>query len=362
MTVPIANPVVSDSAKDAVIDVLDSGMLADGEYVRSFEEAFAEYVGVKHAVATSSGTTALHAMLEASGIGDGDVVITSPFSFIASANAVVHAGATPMFADIRAETYAMDPGAVREAIRRHDDVAALLPIHLYGLPADMDAFRRIAADHDLLLFADAAQAHGGEIGERKAGSIADAAAFSFYPTKNMTTGEGGMVVTDDAELARNVRQLIDHGQVGRYRHEVLGYNYRMTNIQAAIGGEQLSRLPGWIKRRRENARRLTEQLSGVDAVIKPATPPGRTHAFHQYTVRVPNRAEVKRRLENADIGYGVYYPTTIPEQPAYGLDVDCPTARRAAEEVISLPIHPRVTGNEIKLIADVLLGGIEGSL
>jgi len=359
VTVPIAAPDISEAAKAAVCEVLDSGMIADGEYVRQFESAFADYVGTEHAIATSSGTTALHAQLEAAGIGDDDVVVTSPFSFAASANAIKHAGATPVFADVDSETSNLDPDATRALLQRRDDVTALMPVHLYGLPADMEPFRDMAAEFDLLLFEDAAQAHGATYHGEMVGSLGDAAAFSFYPTKNMTTGEGGMITTDDDEIAERARKVINHGRTGTYEHEFAGYNYRMTNIQAVIGMEQLQRLPGWVERRRENAGTLTARLADETHVETPRVPENRTHAFHQYTVLAEDREAMQSSLESVDVGYGVYYPMTIPDQPAYGLDVDMPVARRLAEKVLSLPVHPQVTGEDIGRIIDGVRGALE---
>jgi len=354
MSIPIANPVVSEEAKKAVEDVLDSGMLAEGEVVRAFEEEFADYVGTDHAVATSSGTTALHAMLEAVGVDEGDAVLTTPFSFISTANSVVHAGAEPVFADIDEETYNLDPEAAKEVLERRDDVAAIMPVHLYGLPADMDAFRELADEHGAYLLEDAAQAHGAEYGGEKVGYIGDAAAFSFYPTKNMTTGEGGMVTTDDDEIAEKARQVVDHGRTEGYEHAFVGYNYRMTNVHAAIGRDQLRRLPEWVEKRRRNARMLDEGL-GDSSLVTPHEPDGTKHSYHQYTVRTEAREELKRSLKDNSIGYGVYYPLPIPHQPAYNRDERYPEAERASEEVISLPVHQNVSEEDIRQIIDAVL-------
>lgn len=354
MTVPIAAPEVSDAAKNAVAEVLESGMIADGEHVRQFESEFADYVGTEHAIATSSGTTALHTMLAAAGIGEDDVVLTTPFSFVASANAIVHAGGTPVFADIDPETFNLDPEAAREVIQQRGDVTAIMPVHLYGLPAEMDAFRDLAAEFDLQLFEDAAQAHGATYRGEMVGSLADAAAFSFYPTKNMTTGEGGMVTTDDDEVAERARKLVNHGRSGTYEHELIGYNYRMTNIQAVIGLDQLHRLPEWVDSRQTNAEQLTDRLRDIEGLRTPVVPDERTHSFHQYTVVTDDRAAVKSTLDSADVGYGVYYPTTIPDQPAYETDATVPVARRLATDVLSLPIHPQVDNHAIETIADVV--------
>lgn len=354
MTIPIANPEISEAARNAVDDVLQSGMIADGEVVRAFEKEFAEYVGTDHAVATANGTAALHVMLEAAGIGEGDAVITTPFSFIASANAIVHAGAEPVFGDIDSETYNLDPATVRPILEARDDVAGILPVHLYGLPADMGALRELASAFDVWLFEDAAQAHGATYDGEMAGSIGDAGAFSFYPTKNMTTGEGGMVVTDDDDVADRVRKLIDHGRIDRYHHDIVGYNYRMTNLQAAIGREQLTRLPAWLETRRANAAGLSDHLQENYSVTPQSVPDGRRHAFHQYTIRTNVRGRVIDELDNAEIGYGIYYPETIPGQRAYGHHQESPAAERLTEEVISIPIHPRLSDADIERIAGAI--------
>jgi dTDP-4-amino-4,6-dideoxygalactose transaminase len=354
MTVPIANPTISEAAKEDVLEVIDSGMLAAGDIVREFEDAFASYVGVNHAIAMSSGTTALQITLESAGIGEGDTVVTSPFSFIASANAVRHADASVVFADIRPNTYNLDPVAVRSMLERRDDIDAVMPVHLYGLPADMDAFRAIADDYDVKIFEDAAQAHGATVGGDHVGSIGTAGAFSFYPTKNMTTGEGGMVTTDDPELAGRARRLINHGREGKYQHTTVGYNFRMTNLQAAIGLEQVDRLPGWVEGRRANAERLTDRLDAISGIKTPTIPDGRTHAFHQYTIRTGRRSDLKERLKRNDVGYGVYYPNPIPDQPAYDVSVDVPHARAASEGVLSLPVHPNVSQSNIKKIVETI--------
>lgn len=358
MSIPIANPQISEEAKDAVCDVLDSGMLADGEVVREFESEFADYVGTEHAVATANGTTALQVMLEAAGIGEGDVVLTTPFSFIASANAIVHAGAEPVFADVDPETYNLNPSSVRDVLANRDDVTAIMPVHLYGLPAQMAEFRSIADEHDLLLFEDAAQAHGATFQGKTTGSLGDAGAFSFYPTKNMTTGEGGIVTTDDPKLAERARRLVNHGRTDTYEHAQVGYNFRMTNVGAAIGREQLRRLPSWLKKRRRNAVALTEGLADIPGIETPTVPDDRSHAFHQYTVKVSDRAAVKTALDAADIGYGIYYPLTIPSQPAYDRAVTVPVSKNLTDEVLSLPVHPKVENEAIETIVSAVRQGV----
>jgi perosamine synthetase len=354
--IPIANPDIGDEEHSRVSDVLDSGMLADGPVVREFEDEFAQYCGVDHGVATSNGTTALHAAFEALGLGDGDRVLTSPFSFIASANSIRLSGAEPVFADIDPGTYNLDPDAVEATIREYDgDVDAILPVHLYGLPANMPRLAEVADEYDCWLVEDAAQAHGARIDGERVGSFGDAACFSFYPTKNMTTGEGGMVVTDDEAIADRTAQFVNHGRTGggAYAHAEVGHNFRMTSIAAAIGRAQLEKLDDYIEMRRANAARLTEGL-GQSSVQTPDEPDEYTHVYHQYTIRTANRDELQKTLQERNIGYGVYYPTPIHEQPAYDeMNVSAPHAERATKEVLSLPVHPMLNEDDIDRIIEV---------
>jgi dTDP-4-amino-4,6-dideoxygalactose transaminase len=353
MSIPIANPQISEAAKEAVCDVLDSGMLADGEVVRKFESEFADFVGTEYAVATCNGTAALQVMLEAAGIGEGDVVLTTPFSFIATANAIRHTGAEVAFADVRSDTYNLDPRDVRAVLEECDNVTALMPVHLYGLPAAMDTFRALAEDYDILLFEDAAQAHGAKYGGQMVGSIGKAGAFSFYPTKNMTTGEGGMVTTDDRQLVERIRRLINHGRTGEYEHSEIGYNYRMTNIQAAIGRSQLERLPEWVKARRSNAEGLIQGLNQVTDVTTPVVPDDRKHAYHQFTVTTKKRNKLRSALEGAEIGYGIYYPKPITDQASYKRENQFSITNSLCQTVLSLPVHPYVEENDIRNIVSV---------
>jgi dTDP-4-amino-4,6-dideoxygalactose transaminase len=354
--VPLAEPRLDAAEEDAVLGVLRDGQLADGPAVRAFESAFADYCGAAHGVATASGTAALHAALHAVGVGEGDVVVTTPFSFAASANAVRHCGATPVFADVDPETYNLDPAAVAAAAEAHD-ADAVLAVHLYGLPADVEALRTVADRHDLLLVEDAAQAHGAAYRGERAGTFGDAAAFSFYPTKNVTTGEGGMVTTDDPAVAERAARFVDHGQTDRYHHVEAGYNYRMTSIAAAIGSVQLEKLPAFNEARRANAERLTERLSAVPEVTTPTEPPGRRHVYHQYTVQAPDRDGLRAHLDDAGVGTGVYYPVPIHEQPPYvDRGTSAPVAERLADEVLSLPVHPGVSEADVDRIATAVEG------
>jgi dTDP-4-amino-4,6-dideoxygalactose transaminase len=340
--------------------VLDSGQLAQGETVRRFEEAFAAWLGVREAVAVNSGTAALMLALQAHGLGPGDEVITSPFSFISSANAALYLGARPVFADVRADDFNIDPAEVEAKVTPR--TKALMPVHLYGQPARMDELTEIAQRHSLILVEDAAQAHGAETGGRRAGTFGSGC-FSFYPTKNMTTGEGGMVSTDDAGLAARLRKLRDQGQTERYHHDLLAYNWRMTEIEAALGLVQLSRLEERNEERRANAAYLSQHLRGV---ITPVERPDCRHVYHQYTVRAPGRRDALRdHLSERGVGSQVYYPLPIHKQKLYlelGYKDDLPVAERLCEEVLSLPVHPSLTGEELERIVEAVnsfFGGAE---
>jgi dTDP-4-amino-4,6-dideoxygalactose transaminase len=351
--IPIANPELGEPETERVSAVIESGMLADGDEVREFEQEFAEFCGVKRGVATSNGTTALHAALEALEIGDGDRVLTTPFSFIATANAIRHTGAEPVFGDIDPATYNLDPAVARETART-EDVDAILVVHLYGCPAEMGAFVDLASDLKVPLVEDCAQAHGAAYRGDRIGSFGDIACFSFYPTKNMTTGEGGIVLTDRPEVADRAERFADHGRTDDGTHATVGHNFRMTNLAAAMGRAQLERLPTFLERRRENAARLTDGLSGTEPSL-PTEPEHVRHAYHQYTVRTADRRGLRDHLAAHDIGASVYYPDCIHEEPAYD-DVthDAPKAERAAAEVLSLPVHPNVSPDDIDRITEVI--------
>ncbi len=359
--IPIAKPLMGEEEKAAVLAVLESGQLAQGEEVARFEEGFARFCGVKHAIATSSGTTALHIALLALGIGPGDEVVTTPFTFIASANAVLFCGARPAFCDIEPHTFNLDPESAEAVIRRRraqgKRVRAILPIHLFGHLCDMPAILDLAARYDLLVLEDACQSHGASLNGKKAGSFATGC-FSFYPTKNMTTGEGGMITTDDDAVAERCRLLRDHGQRRRYHHEMLGYNFRMTNIAAAIGRAQLEKLPRYTERRICNATYLTAHLQDLPHVVPPTVRPGYIHVFHQYTIRIRgDRDRAVEELRARGIGTGVYYPLPVHQQPLYrqmGYDDTLPEAERACREVLSLPVHPALTEDELKAIVEAV--------
>ena len=350
----IALPQIGVEEKAAVLEVLSSGQLVQGPRVREFEERFAAWCGVRHAVAASSGTSALHAALLAHEIGEGDEVITSPFSFIASANCALFVGARPVFADIEPDYFTLDPEDVIRKITPRTRV--IIPVHLYGQPCNMDAIAAIAGAHRLVIIEDACQAHGAVFRGRRVGAWGTAC-YSFYPTKNMTTVEGGMITTNDDRISERARLIRDHGAPKRYQHELLGYNLRLNELQAAIGLAQLPRLAGWNAQRQANAAYLTERLNGVPGVVTPSVREGAIHVFHQYTLRVKDRATLARRLSRRGIGYGTYYPTPIHRQPLYrrlGYDDDLPCADAASREVLSLPVHPSLSLIDLDRIVDAV--------
>ena len=354
--IPISKVDVAD-AEPLVLDVLRSGSLAQGPMVARLEQAFAEVVGVPHAIAVNSGTTALVAALQALELAPGDEVITSPFTFVATLNAILEAGATARFADIREDDFAVDPAAVDATVAER--TAALLPVHLYGQTADMAPLTEIARRSGLHLVEDAAQAHGAGYEGRGAGSFG-LGCFSFYATKNVTTGEGGMITTADAVLADRLRVLRNQGMRARYRYELAGHNYRMTDLHAAVGLPQVTRIAEITARRRHNAARLTEGLAGLDGVRLPVELPGRSHVWHQYTVLLPEPADRDRvvdRLTAAGVGSGVYYPRTVFDHDCFRDDprvvvADVPVAESVARRCLSLPVHQHLTDDELDTVVD----------
>jgi perosamine synthetase len=354
--IPIARPLIGDDERAAVEQVLRSGGIAQGPEVAAFEEEFSTIVGGRHCVAVNSGTSALHLGLLAAGITPGDEVIVPSFTFAATANAVRLAGAEPVFVDIDPTTYAISPDAVAAAIGPR--TAALLPVHLYGHPAAMDELGELARRHGLLVMEDAAQAHAAALHGRPVGTFGNVAAFSFYPTKNMTTGEGGMIVTDDERVARQARLLRNQGMEARYRNEIVGFNTRMTDIAGAIGRVQLARLTGWTKVRQDNAARLTEALA--DIVETPRVAEGAEHVYHQYTVRCQDRDRIVAELPRRGVGAAVYYPVPVHRLPSFGLALDLPETERAADEVLSLPVGPHLHEGDIDRIVEVVSEVVAG--
>ncbi len=355
--IPLNRPLLGREEAEAVSSALRTGQIAAGPRVRAFEEAFAAYIGTKYAVATSSGTAALHVALMSAGIGPGDRVITTPFTFAATANAVLFCGATPVFVDIDPSTLNLSPPAVAEAAQ-DPKVKALIVVHLYGLPCDMEEIVAVVRDRGILLIEDCAQAHGAAYRGRRVGTFGHISTFSFYATKNMTTGEGGMLLTDDAQIAGRARAIINHGAYQKYRHERLGYNYRMTDIAAALGLVQLRKLPGFNRARRRNAAYLSERFQGLRWLEVPPYPADRLPVFHQYTVRVRDRDKFCAHLAARGVGYGIHYPLPLHRQPLYRQlgygRVSLPESERAAQEVVSLPVHPGLTSRDLETIAEVV--------
>jgi perosamine synthetase len=355
--IPVARPLIGEEEKEAVLAVLQSGQLAQGSRTEAFERTFAEYIGTRHAIAVNSGTAALIVALQAHGVGPGDEVITSPFSFIATATSILACGATPVFADVDPFDLNLDPSRVEAAIT--PKTKAVMPVHIFGHPARIAEIADLCASRGLALIEDAAQAHGAEHQGRRVGRFGSGC-FSFYPTKNMTTGEGGIITTDDDEIARMSRIIRNHGQERRYYHEYFGLNWRMTDLSAAIGNVQMRHLEDWNMARIANAEALSSRLRSLElphgAVRLPEVRPGDRHVFHQYTIRLESgRDEVQKRLETAGVGSAIHYPIPIHQQPiikqlGHG-DFDLPVAEQASRQVLSLPIHPSLSDGDIERIA-----------
>jgi perosamine synthetase len=359
--IPIARPLLGEEEADVAARVIRSGMLASGPEVAAFEEEFAAYSGVRHAIAVSNGTTALHAALLGAGIGHGDEVIVPSFTFIATATAVSMCGGVPVFADVRPDLFTLDMEAVPELVTPR--TKAIVGVHLFGQPFDLGPALDLCADRGLALIEDAAQAHGAEWRGQRVGSFGTAGCFSFYPTKNMTTGEGGMITTGDDGLAARIRRLINHGQAEKYLHTGLGYNYRMTDIGGAIGRVQLRRLPGFNERRQSNGAHLSSHIE-APGIVPPAVGDDRTHVYHQYVVTVTDdcplsRDELAAHLRDRGIGSAVHYPIPVHEQPLYRGTAPpdaCPVAADLARRVLSLPVHPGIGPVELETIVGAVNG------
>lgn len=360
--IPIAKPIIEEDEIEEVVAVLKTGMIAQGPKVAEFEEKFADYIGVDYAVAVNSGTAALHVALLSAGIGPGDEVITTPFTFAATGNSVLYTGARPVFVDICPDTFNINPELIEEAIS--DKTKAILPVQLYGQSADMNSINKIAKAHDLIVIEDAAQAHGAELDGKRVGSLGDMGCFSFYPTKNMTTGEGGIITTNSDRLADSCRVYRAHGSHSKYSHTELGYNFRMTDIGAAIGVAQLRKIEDFNRRRNSNAEYLTEAIKDIGGIQAPFKADNARHVYHQYTIRVDgsSRDDFVGFLNDNGIGTGVHYPIPLYNQDLYkklGYDMVCEEADKAAASVISLPVHPSLTDSDLDEIIKVLKQGSE---
>jgi perosamine synthetase len=363
--IPINLPKIDEAEVQAVVKVLRSGVLTSGlgagPMVKEFEESFAKLCGVKNAIAVNTGTAALHSALMAVGVKQGDEVILPSFTFVATAEAVVLAGGKPVFADIDAETYNLSPDSVKEAITKK--TKAILPVDLYGFSADMKPMRELSEKYGLALVEDAAQAHGATYQGKPAGTFSDAACWSLYASKNITTGEGGVVTTNNDDIAENLRMIRTHGEKAKYASLMLGNNYRMSEIQAAIGCVQLGKLPLFVKKRRDNSQELTKILENTQKLKLPFETKDQQHSWYLYTARLTTGTEIKRNklldeLRKIGIGAEAYYVNPVNEMPFYRENyggAKLIETEKAAKQVFSLPIHPGVTDEQIKFIGQSTL-------
>jgi perosamine synthetase len=351
----MAAPMMGDQEVDAVREVLESGFLTNGPWTRRFEERMAERHGTAHGVAFANGTVALAAMYLAAGIGPGDEVIVPSFTFFSTCTSVLHVGATPVFADIEPDTFNLDPADVARRITPR--TKAIVPVHYAGQPAQMDAFAELGRAHGIRIFEDAAEAHGASFGGRPAGSLGDAAMFSFTPTKNITTGEGSVVTTDDDELAQQMRLLRNHGMTRQYHHEILGWNWRLSDILSAVGCCQMDRLDDIIATKRANAAHLGQILADIPGVVPPAAPSDREHVYMIYPLLVDldRRPAVTAALDAAGIEWRVYFPPAHLQPVFAGAEVpSLPVTEDVASRIVCIPFHAKLTRAELDEIAATL--------
>lgn len=362
----INEPSLGREEIDAVVNVLKGGIITEksgmGPKVLEFERNFAKYVGTKHAVALSSGTAALHAALMAADVKAGDEIIVPSLTFAATVGPILMTGAKPVFADIDADTYSTTSESIEKIISRK--TKAVIPVHLYGLPADMDPIVETARQHGILVIDDAAQAHGGSYNGRFVGSIGDMTCFSFYAGKNMTTGEGGMVTTSDDDLEQALREVRNHGEKRPYWVTRLGHNFRMSEIVAAIGVVQLEKLQSFLEKRRANAEYLTENLSVFGKLQLPREPDGRKHSWYVYTVRVRGanagkRNKIVEKLRSKNIEARIFYETPVHLLPLYkdmqGLRrAPLIETEKAARQVFSIPVHPKLLPDDLEYVCETL--------
>lgn len=350
--IPPAKPLIGDDERHAVDRVLQSGMIAQGPEVAAFEQEFSEHFGLQRpCVAVNSGTSGLHLGLLSAGIGAGDEVIVPSFTFAATANSVALTGATPIFADIAPDTFCLDPKDVESKIT--DRTRGIMPVHLYGHPADMGAFDEITASRDIQLFEDAAQAHGAKLNGKPVGSFGSFATFSLYPTKNMTSGEGGMVSARDSEFERVLKLYRNQGMEKQYHNEVVGFNNRMTDIHAAIGRVQLTKIAAWTAARQSNAKFYDENLRGVAV---PPVRPGAEHVYHQYTIRIEDdRDGFSAALKDEfGVGSGMFYPVPNHRLKPFSVELELPHTETAAQQCLSIPVHPSVGERERERVVEAV--------
>jgi perosamine synthetase len=362
MNIPITKVIISDDEKKAVMDVLDSGAIASGKVVEEFENKFADYIGCKYAIAVNSGTAALHAAIYALNLKENDEVITTPFTFIATANPVLLHNAKVIFADIDEKTFCISPEKIKEKIT--PNTKAIITVDLYGNMCNYNEILKIAKDNNLIIIEDSCQAHGSMYNNVKAGNVGDISCFSFYPTKNMMTGEGGMITTNNDNFAKIMKSFRNHGQSSQYEYDDIGLNYRMMNIQATIGIKQLEKLPDFIKKRRNNANYYYSNLSNVDGLILPYVDENVFHSFHQFTIKIDkekfgiSRDELFEYLNNNGIGARIYYPKPLHMHKNFlklsSDDNDFPISKEISEKVISLPVHPYITTEELEYVVKII--------
>ncbi len=359
--IPISQVILGADEEALVLEVLRSGMLAQGPKVAELERMFADLTSTSHAIAVTSGTTALVLAIEALRLEPGDEVITSPFTFAATLNAILEAGATARFADIDPATFGVTAATLEPSTGPR--TRALMPVHLYGLAGGIEAISTLGAAHEWTVIEDAAQAHGAAVDGRPVGSFG-IGCFSLYGTKNVTTGEGGMITLDDDELADRMRVLRNQGMRQRYQYEVPGHNYRMTDLQAAVGIPQMARLETINAARRSNAARLVEGLDGIEGFIVPSTPTGHDHVWHQFTVRVTaaarrSRDELVEALTERGIGCGIYYPKLVHDYDCYRAHPrvridETPVAAEVVDQVLSLPVHPGLSSTDVDQVIETV--------
>jgi len=348
---------IKNEIDGAIQEVINNSAFIMGENVEEFENEFAKFCGVKYGLGTSSGTTALHLALLVCGLKGGDEVITVPYTFIATTEAVSHTGAKVVFVDIDDRSYTMDPEKIEAAITER--TKAIIPVHLFGHPADMDKIIEVAKKHNLIVIEDACQAHGAEYKGKRVGSLGDISCFSFYPGKNLGAyGDAGMVVTDNGELAEKISLLRNHGYEKKYYHKMEGYNYRLDGIQAAILRVKLRHLEGWTEKRRKNAKLYNELLKG-SKIKTPVEMEYAKHVYHLYVIRTAKRDKLYSRLKENDISAAIHYPLPLHFQQAYRYmgckKGDFPTSEVCSEELLSLPMFPELAEDEIKKIVEVIL-------
>jgi len=359
-TVGFTDIYMNDEMVEAIEEVLRGGRYVKGPVVENFEKEFAEKCGVEHAVGVNSGTSAILLGLKSLGVGEGDEVFVPAHTYFASASPVLSLGADPVFVDVRRDTYTIDVDELEEKVEESDSAEAVIPVHIYGQMAEMEEVRRIAEEHDLCVVSDSCQAHFAERDGEKAGSVADAGAFSFYPSKNMTVaGDGGMLVTDNEEVAKKARAFRNHGRDDEGTHRYLGLNHRMSETLGAVGREQLKHIDDWNDGRRRAARIYDDRLAEVEEVVVPEEDDANRHVYHLYVVQVPDRDDLREYLDENGVGTGIHYPTPAHEHPAVVERVGETTvefAERLCDRIVSLPMHPRITEEEIDYVCDLIEG------